>query len=117
MGDNERSMPLIVACDDLEAQLEAGDRSVRHINDDLTTLDALLVAVLEQTSTLANLRRHMRELRANMQEQRQALREVRRAATVLCAPVLISRQHTIVLEEETRVVEEKAAVPDSVDES
>jgi hypothetical protein len=91
VSDSERSIALTTACDDLQAQLEAGDRSVRHIDHDLTMLrDALRVTVV-QTDTLIDLQRHIADLRANMREQRSALREVRRAASKLCATVAQTR--------------------------
>jgi multidrug resistance efflux pump len=93
MGDDDRSIGLTAACDDLEAQLEAGDRSVRRIDDDLTELGARLTAVFEHTAALAGLLRHMRELRVTMREQRNALQEVRAAATVLCTAVTETRQN------------------------
>jgi chromosome segregation ATPase len=104
MSDGERSIALTTACDDLQAQLEAGDRNVRHIDHDLTMLrDALRVTVV-QTETLAALQRHIGDLRANMREQRFALREVRRAATTLCATIAQTREEMESLADESKLL-------------
>jgi predicted nuclease with TOPRIM domain len=102
MSEGERSIALTTACDDLQAQLEAGDRNVRHIDHDLTMLrDALRVTVVH-TETLADLQRHIGDLRANLREQRFALREVRRAATTLCATVAQTREEMESLADESK---------------
>jgi predicted nuclease with TOPRIM domain len=105
MSDSDRSIALTTACDDLQAQLEAGDRSVRHIDDDLTLLREALHTAVTQVSTLTDLQRHIADLRANMAEQRTALREVRRAATKLCATVSQAREQMETLADETQVLE------------
>ncbi|HEY6361469.1 MAG TPA: hypothetical protein VIX63_10210 [Vicinamibacterales bacterium] len=102
---DDRSIALTTACDDLQAQLEAGNRSVRLIDDDLTELGALLPSVFAQTAKLTGLLKHMGELRANMLEQRKALREVRAAAKALCAAVTTM---TTLVEEQLELEEPSA---------
>ena len=105
MIDSERSIALTTACDDLQAQIEAGDRSFRHVNDDLTRLRDALDATVTQGETLDELQRHLTDLYGNMREQRSALREVRRAAIKLCATIADTRDGTEMLVDEKRALE------------
>ena len=100
MSDDSRLTALTTACDDLQAQLEAGDRTVRHVDEDLTDLGATLTSLTRHTAMLAQVLQHMRELRANMREQRKALREVRAAATALCASVTSTQEKMLQLGED-----------------
>jgi chromosome segregation ATPase len=100
MAEDSRVTALTTACDDLQAQLEAGDRSVRHVHYDLTELGATLASLTQHTEALAVLLQHMRELRANMGEQRKALREVRAAARALCASVTEAQENVLQLAED-----------------
>jgi hypothetical protein len=100
MSTGDRSFPLTTACDDLQAQLEAGDRSVRHLDEDLVVLLAALTPTDPHPATLADLQRHLSDLRQNMHEQRTALREVRAAARSLCASVARARETMKALHEE-----------------
>jgi hypothetical protein len=104
MSVGVRSEALATACDDLQAQLEAGDRSMRHLDHDVLLLDEALQAAFVHADRMGNLQLHMRELRANMREQREALREVRRAAHLLCDSVARARERL------TSLVEEKATL-------
>ena len=99
VNDGERSA-LTTACDDLQAQLEAGDRSMRHLDQDLSSLHEALQAAFVHAEKIGDLQRHMRELRANMREQRQALGEVRRAARALCASMTRTRESVASLVDE-----------------
>jgi predicted nucleic acid-binding Zn-ribbon protein len=105
MSDSERSIALTTACDDLQAQVEAGDRSVRHIDRDLTLLRDALRATVAQTETLGALQRHIGDLQRNMREQRSALREVRREATKLCAAMAETLGRVQTLVDEQQVLE------------
>jgi phage-related tail protein len=96
---------LTTACDDLQAQLEAGDRSMRHLDYDMSQLQGILHTAMVHTEKIGNLQRHMRELRANMREQRQALREVRRAAHLLCGAAESARQAIAMLTAEQRAAD------------
>lgn len=109
MSDSERSVALTTACDDLQAQLEAGDRSLRHLDHDLTLLREALRTATSQTHSLTDLYRHLAELRGNMREQRTALREVRRAATRLCATMAQTRDRMELLTDEQRALEQTQA--------
>ena len=101
MSNGDRAAALATACDDLQAQLEAGDRSMRHLDDDMLLLHDALQAAFAHAERIGSLRRHMRELRANMREQRQALREVRRAAQLLCESIARARDSVASLADET----------------
>ena len=105
MSDSNRSLALTTACDDLQAQIEAGDRSFRRIDDDLTRLRDALHVTVTQAETLTHLQRHLADLRGNMREQRSALREVRRAAVKLCATIAQARVRMETLLEEKRALE------------
>jgi chromosome segregation ATPase len=109
MSEGERSIALTTACDDLQAQLEAGDRSVRHLDHDLSELRQALAKAFAQAETLGNLHRHMSELRAHMREQRQALREVRRAAYTLSCSIAQTREGIAALAEQTSELERSHA--------
>ena len=89
--DRNRSTALNTACDDLQAQLEAGDRSLRHVDRDVTLLREAITTAVCQTEMMGDLSRHLHELRDNMREQRAALREVRRAANRLCTAMSETR--------------------------
>jgi hypothetical protein len=92
MTSGDRSALLTTACDDLQAQLEAGDRSARHLDEDLVLLAATAGSTAtSNANTLAALQRHLNELRRNMREQRVALREVRAAGHALCASMARTR--------------------------
>jgi septal ring factor EnvC (AmiA/AmiB activator) len=96
---------LTTACDDLQAQLEAGDRSMRHLDYDVSQLQWILHTAMMHAEKIGNLQRHMRELRANMREQRQALREVRRAAHLLCGAAESAREAIATLTAEQRAAD------------
>jgi predicted nucleic acid-binding Zn-ribbon protein len=91
MSEGDRSIALTTACDDLQAQLEAGDRSFRRLDNDVSCLGEALRSAANHTETIASLLRHLNELRGNMREQRSALREVRKAAAKLCTTVAEAR--------------------------
>jgi chromosome segregation ATPase len=105
MSASDRSVLLTTACDDLQAQLEASDRSFRHIDHDLTALRETLRATVVHSDTLARLQQHLADLRGNMREQRSALREVRSAATKLCATVVQARNEMATLAEDKHALE------------
>ena len=109
MCDGDRSAALTTACDDLQAQLEAGDRSLRHLDHDLLLLHESLQAAFVHAGKIGSLQLHMKELRANMREQRDALREVRRAARALCASLEHTRRNVASLATETAVSDHTAA--------
>jgi predicted nucleic acid-binding Zn-ribbon protein len=109
MSEGDRSFALATACDDLQAQLEAGDRSVRQLDRDIARLrDAVRAAVI-QSETLSSLQRHLTDLRANMAEQRSALREVRRAARTLCETVAQARGRMTAIADEKDALERRHA--------
>jgi hypothetical protein len=92
MTAGDRSVLLTTACDDLQAQLEAGDRSARHLDEDLVLLAATAGSTAtSNANTLAALQQHLNELRRNMREQRVALREVRAAAHAVCGSMARAR--------------------------
>ena len=101
MSEGDRSIALTTACDDLQAQLEASDRSLQHLKYDLILLQDTLKTAIERADTLGGLRHHLNELRGNMREQRAALREVRQAASKLCESM------THACEEMVRLAREK----------
>jgi chromosome segregation ATPase len=105
MSEVDRAAALRTACDDLQAQLEAGDRTARHLDRDLNALtDAVQIARVH-TETLADLQRHIGDLRANMREERAALSEVRKAARTLCASVARARETMTAFAHEKQVLE------------
>ena len=109
MGDSDHSVALTTACDDLQAQLEAGDRSLRHLDHDLALLKDVLQTAFVHAERLGNLQRHLTELRDNMREQRDALREVRRAARTVCASVAQTREGMASLANERAALERNHA--------
>jgi len=108
MSEGDRSA-LTTACDDLQAQIEAGDRSMRHLDHDLSQLQGTLHTAIVHAEKIVSLQGHMRELRANMREQRQALREVRRAAQSLCEAVESARTALAALKAEERAADRNDA--------
>lgn len=109
MSDSDRSQALNTACDDLQAQLEAGDRSFRHLDHDLLLLREALRTAASHTHTLNDLYRHLAELRGNMREQRTALREVRSAAIKLSATIAQARASMELLADEKQALEQTHA--------
>jgi predicted nuclease with TOPRIM domain len=105
MSEGDRAAPLTTACDDLQAQLEAGDRTFRHLTEDLGFVSAALRDAALRVETFADLQRHIQDLRGNMREQRAALREVRRAARKLCDSVTQAREQMLALADENRTLE------------
>ena len=108
VSEGERSA-LTTACDDLQAQIEAGDRSMRHLDHDVSQLQGTLHTAMVHAEKIVSLQGHMRELRANMREQRQALREVRRAAHSLCDAVESARTALATLSAEERAADRNDA--------
>jgi predicted nucleic acid-binding Zn-ribbon protein len=109
MSEADRSFALATACQDLQAQLEAGDRSLRHVDHDLTLLREALHAAVTHTATLTDLQQHLNELRGTMREQRSALREVRRAAAKLCATIAQARETMTMLADQKEALEQTHA--------
>ena len=112
MSERDRSVALTTACDDLQAQLEAGNRNMRHLDHELELLREGLHTAFVHAERLGNLERHMREMRANMRDQRDALREIRRAARLLGASVAQARESVASLAKERGALERShAALP------
>ncbi len=105
MSESDRSDAITTACDDLQAQIEAGDRSMRHIDHEVELLNEAISLGLVHADRLGNLQRRMNEMRTHMLEQRTALREVRKAARTLCASVARARERTATLANEQAVLE------------
>jgi chromosome segregation ATPase len=105
MREADRAAALTTACDDLQAQLEAGDRTARHLDRDVNALTEAVQVARVHTETLADLQRHLHDLRANMREERLALSEVRKAARTLCASVARARETMTTLAQEKQALE------------
>jgi hypothetical protein len=103
--EGHRCAALATACDDLQAQFDAGERSYRHVDRDLTLLHDTLRTSVHPTDVLDDLQRHLHNLRHNMREQQSALLEVRRAAIKVCSAVSHGRQQPGTLAEKKRTLE------------
>jgi hypothetical protein len=102
MRDN-RTVPLRTALDDLQAQLEAGDRTLARINHEVDDLDRAFDESIRQADLVGRLRRRLKELRAHLQEQRATLREAGNQARVVRD--LVRRTRAAATGEEQPVVE------------
>ena len=105
MSERDRRAALTTACDDLQAQLEAVTRSVRHLVRDVTVLSDAPDAARALTQHLAELQRHLDDLRSNVSEEWNALRGVRVAAYTLSASVDPMRGGRTTLAEDKQALE------------
>jgi hypothetical protein len=73
----DHAFALDTACADLQAQMEASDRTIRLLDHDIAEIDERLATSREHGNLLGEARRHLKDLRHNLDQQRIALRLVR----------------------------------------